>query len=100
MISSRSRIRRIPVAFVLWSFCALPLVGQVPEGQWKGVMTRDGADLEVQFTFQQRGTDVVGTFSSPQMHVMEYPFENVAYSSPSLRFSLVRHSEWTRFAAT
>jgi len=98
MISSR--IRRIPVAFVLWAFCTLPLVGQVPEGQWKGVMTRDGADLEVQFTFHQRGTDLVATFSSPQLHVMEYPFENVAYSSPSLRFSLVGDSDTTLFDGT
>src|SRR3990172_5646496 len=86
------RIRRIPVVFVLWSFCTLPLLGQGPEGQWKGIMTRDGADLEVQFTIHQRGTDVVGTFSSPPMHVMEYPFDSVTYSSPSLRFSLVGDS--------
>jgi pimeloyl-ACP methyl ester carboxylesterase len=89
---------RFPMILLVWSLFTLPLSAQIPiEGGWKGLMTQEGDSVDVQFEFRRLGNELVGTFSSTQLHVLEYPFDKTIYAPPSLRLSLVGDGTMTSF---
>jgi hypothetical protein len=52
----------------------LPLLSQeVPVGHWKGIMTHDGAYIEIQFDIRDNQGHLTGSFTSFQQRVLEYP---------------------------
>lgn len=59
-----------------------------PVGNWKGAMTREGADVEIEFELRAAQGHFSGTFSSRQQRILDYPFTAVSYSAPKLHIDL------------
>jgi dienelactone hydrolase len=83
-------VRLAKIAVNLFSLTlTLPLLSQdVPVGHWKGLMTHDGADVGIQFDIGENQGHLVGSFTSLQQRVLDYPFDNVVYSAPKLHIDL------------
>lgn len=80
----------VKIAVALLSLTlTLPLLSQdVPVGHWKGLMMHDGADVGIQFDIRENHGHLVGSFTSLQQRVLDYPFDNVVYSAPKLHIDL------------
>jgi len=83
-------VRLAKLAVALFSLTlTLPLPAQeVPVGHWKGVMTHDGAEVGIQFDIRESQGHLVGSFTSLQQRVLEYPFDKLVYSAPKLHIDL------------
>jgi pimeloyl-ACP methyl ester carboxylesterase len=59
------------------------------EGHWVGVMTREGADLNVSFDFAEEANELRASFNSPSQRAIGIPLQKVAYTAPHVHFELV-----------
>jgi pimeloyl-ACP methyl ester carboxylesterase len=57
-------------------------------GQWRGVASRQGADLPIQLTFRRDGQMVNGFITIPTMGAFNFPLRNVSQDGSNLRFEL------------
>jgi hypothetical protein len=83
---------RITVAFLnaaAFAFIAGGVRAQdVTNGQWKGVATRQGADLPIELTLQRTGQQLNGFITVPTMGLLNFPLKNVLQDGSNLQFDL------------
>jgi pimeloyl-ACP methyl ester carboxylesterase len=60
------------------------------DGNWQGVMERDGAPMTVRFDFQSGAGGVTGKFTSESQQAMEYPLDKVDFHGSTIHCVLGR----------
>ena len=58
------------------------------DGNWQGVMERDGAPMTVRFDFQSGAGGVTGKFTSESQQAMEYPLDKVDFNGSTIHWVL------------
>ncbi len=85
---------------ILLSLFLSPVIAQQPrslDGTWGGLMIREGAGLEVSFSFVGKPPGFKGAFSAPSLRAIGIPLSNITQEQRTIRFDLTGDAGTTMF---
>jgi pimeloyl-ACP methyl ester carboxylesterase len=89
-------------ALSLFVFGFQPLIAKAQElvGQWRGVASRQGADLPLEFAFEKSATEIKGFVTIRTLGGLNIPLKNISFESSNLRFDLPTDAGTFQFNGT
>lgn len=97
-------MKRLLIAFAFTVFAVgfQPFIANAQElaGQWRGVATRQGADLPIEFGFEKSATEIKGFVTIRTLGGLNIPLKNISFESSNLRFDLPTDAGTFQFNGT